>query len=277
MFVFSRQITLARISSSVALVASLALTPIASHATLLSSDYMLGSWFYSHGSISFLQNGTYALMESGPTDADGLGFSGMEVGTYAFTPLDDSSGHIAFTTQIDTNGTWGTNGLEYDFSFYNNSSGEKCFTVEGTELCTQSTLNSPLLVNSWYSGTGVVGDISLLSFFSDGTYLHGIDPPTTTLEAGTYTWDEVTGILSLSNVSKFGGSDPTLSELGNIQLTIVDNQLRLNTTEGQFNFAATPISAVPEPSTFGLGIVGAFTLTVNMWRRRLAIKQVTSM
>lgn len=248
----------------------------AAAAGLISADAPQGTWFFSNldgkgsgtlgheGTLTFLPNGSYIHLETGPNE--GHGYPGLEVGTYTFTPKTATMGNLSFTTLLDTNGDWGANSDSFDVDI-TQVAATKCFrTPDATAICSDApnTTSWPL---AWYQGVGY-GNISVLVFFANGHYLHGVDPAIGVLEAGTFNWDPATGALSLSNVVRHGsGDEVTLSQLGATAMAFDAQALRLTTPTGTVSFAATPTTPVPEPSSLLLFGVGALALAC---RRRAA-------
>jgi len=261
----SVQATCARLASRL-LVGVATLWP-AMHASadVLSPDYIQGTWAFDRlagdghtGTLTFLPNGVYVHMETGP--AERTGFPGMEVGTYTFTPLTATSGHLTTTPIKDTNGDWGPGVLSADISFQV-SNGMKCIPIDDPTVnpahfsaCTANTTTPIGLTHGWFAGSGP-GNILVLDFLPNGVYLEGIDPMSFSFETGLYTIDG-TGLLTLSNVARTG-SDPTLSQLGPVHATVVGNQLQVQSNQSTVDLAAVPLTpAIPEPPVQLLMLLG---------------------
>jgi hypothetical protein len=237
---------------------------------------MQGTWSFDRlagdghtGTLTFLPNGVYVHMETGPNE--GSGFPGMEVGTYTFTPLTETTGHLTTAPVKDTNGDWGPGILDTDLEIHS-VNGSKCLFVDDPtvspshfNICTPSTTAPLGLTNGWYSGSGP-GDIHVLDFLANGVYLEGIDPLSFSFETGLYSVD-ASGLVTLSGVVRTG-PDPTLSQLGPAHLTIVDGQLRVDSRTGSFALAAVPVTAVPEVPAQLVLLLGLLPTVAAARRRR---------
>jgi hypothetical protein len=149
--------------------------------------------------LTFLADGTYMLPEDG--NADQTGGPGMERGTYSWNPI---TAAFTRTTTVDTSGDWGLSGAT------NSSvslSGDDMTFVDGPDTVVLARVvrkqTDQEIVGSWFIGDpSKPDDLSVITFFADGRYLHGQDggsaDPTghDGMERGMYTWDPATGALT---------------------------------------------------------------------------------
>lgn len=203
---------------------------------------------------TFFPNGQYFEQSFGTADSDG--HSGIERGTYTFTPDQTTAdtGILSFTTLIDTNGGWGFNSQTLPIQITGDS-----ITVLAGKMPTLYRLaaNSPIQ-NGW-ARTAQTGDISVLAFLPTGKFMYGIQSAQSTVEYGDYSWNASTGVLALSNTLK-SGPDRALSDLTNLHASISNSHLVVSSDQMQLDFSQTPVSSVPEPETsvtvlFGLVLI----------------------
>lgn len=110
------------------------------------------------------------------------------------------------------------------------------------------------IVGTWLIPTGSGGSVSgTLSFFADGSYIHGegpnLDPNSYPgVERGTYSWNSVTGALTVNSiVTDTGGESGLSNPVGLLTATITANGDLLGGDDSRtFLLAAAP---VPEPET----------------------------
>jgi hypothetical protein len=126
------------------------------------------------------------------------------------------------------------------------------------------------IVGGWYrSNQPNAGDIDVLDFLPNGTYLLGGDPPSSTfLEFGSYSWNPTTGAFQFHVIDT---TDPN-SGLNGETIPSIDvngNTITLHNRNGDVTGLA--VAAVPEPETWalmlaGIGVIGALGRRVRSAR-----------
>lgn len=264
---------LQRLVSITVMTAAAAATPAAP----LEVNAVLGTWWCSDaatdcGPAAFtaFPDGTYFHQSFGIADSDGQ--PGIERGTYTFVADQNTSdtATFSFKTLLDTNGGWGINP---DLATVRvRIAGEQIFVLTGRMrvLSRLGAADSPI-VNGWSLASQPAGlslgalqsdTLSVLSFLPNGKFIYGIESPRTTVEYGNYTWNQLTGALTLANVQK-SGTDQSLSNLTNLRVTINGAQLIATSDQGQLVFNATPVTGIPEPTTWSLLIAGLIMVGVR--------------
>lgn len=230
---------------------------------------IIGSWEFAYpshmyGLVTFANNGSYILSEDVIGDPT---HTGVEWGHYTW---DTTTGLVPATSLGDTNGNWG---------LANDEDGIVRIRISGDSLtwsqpgCSDSRCtivgnrvhNAPgTLIGSW-SAVGFPGQVA---FRADGTYMMGIgvlgEPAGVGMERGTYTWNPVTGHLTVAAVTDTNG-DGGLSNpsQGYFQVNFLPHgQLTLDEGSGNAVTLLQSTAPVPEPETYammlaGLGFLGA--------------------
>lgn len=221
------------------------------------TNSLVGTWSYSGPftedgltgtkdiTLTFNEDGTYQHSEAAGGElagGAGGGVPGSETGTYSWN---ESTGMLSVqTVTSDTNGTWGLSDLlANDESAELVITGDSMAFADETFTFTKAVQASNSLIGFWsYSGPfvedGLTGtkDITL-TFNDDGTYLHteaaggelanGAGGGVPGSEAGTYSWDESTGLLSVLSVTSDNNGTWGLSDAvgGDIEMVIVGSSL----------------------------------------------------
>ena len=249
--------------------AVLALLAVDAHA---GNDAIWGTWYgvnlgQAGGTVafSFFPDGTYFLNDHGIQALDPSGHPGIERGTYTWNA---ATGAFTVTTLVNGDGQWG----------FSDSSGVGTVHVVGNTLSnsdgsfvlTRVADPASAIVGGWYrSNQPNPGDIDVLDFLPNGTYLLGGDPPSSTfLEFGSYSWNPTTGAFQFHVIDT---TDPN-SGLNGETIPSIDvngNTITLHNRNGDVTGLA--VAAVPEPETWalmlaGIGVIGALGRRVRSAR-----------
>lgn len=223
---------------------------------------IVGGWggFDSAGAfaINFLPDGQYMQIQVGPDDYDAgklMGYSGIEVGTYTWN---STTGAFTNHININTNGWWGLTAPDGTSDscptfatgcVLNVNSGQLSATVP-----TDGHSNPPIdSVKSWYlTDTPSLGDLIVLDLLADGTYLMGIDPPST----GYYIygkWD-LSGALSVLATDLVDPTNPFYNLQG---FEIKGDKLMLTSARGdEITLSSTTVSEPDTITLLGIGVAG---------------------
>ena len=217
----------------------------------LTGQTLVGSWYIPSNNktlITFIdETNYYVTQEIGAGEP--LCSHGMESGTYTWNSV---TGAFSLTNVIDTTGDCGlTSSQDEVFTASLEISGNtlSMTDTEGTLQLSKVVDAANPIVGSWYI---VDENKTLVTFIDNSNYFVtqevGPDELTATppsfhgMEAGTYTYDSVTGDIVFTNVIDTTGDSGLTSAQGetynNVTVTIINNQLTFTDTEGSFSLDA---------------------------------------
>jgi len=218
---------------------------------------IVGSWELNQTdpnidmTFTFNADGSYTHWERGPQKY--AGFSGTETGTYT---SNDTAGIVTVgTVTSDTNGDWGLSDIEggntFNFNVDDNGQLRLEFPGENQAFTFSPAAGGGSTTSSIVGTWGLVitaetdpDDYITFTFNADGTYSHWETGGSSTTEgpmlvtdednpsgyqgteAGTYTWDEATGTLTILEITSDSNGDWGLSDQaggGTLQISIVGN------------------------------------------------------
>ncbi|MGJ8695379.1 MAG: hypothetical protein ACSHYF_03615 [Verrucomicrobiaceae bacterium] len=222
--------------------------------TLLASapDEIVGAWQFGDASgedsglLVFQANGTYFHIEDPAPGSDGQ--DGMEMGTYSLS----EAGGLTVNVLVDTNGDIGLS----------HPNGSDVFTISGDSLTITDNDESSVLtrvafdpadpiVGAWRICDNAGANTGVLVFLNDGNYFHaevtdGEFP--SGMERGTYSLNEVTGVLTAAPVTDTNGesglSDPLIG-YDEVAITGVVS-LRISDGEDFFLHRVSNASVLPD-------------------------------
>jgi hypothetical protein len=223
-----------------------------------------GSWYginqgQAQGTVvfSFFPNGEYFLNDHGNPALDPNGHPGIERGTYTWN---ETTGAFSFTTLVNGDGEWGLS-----------DGGPGQITIAGDTLTaagpdggvlTRVADPNSAIVRGWFGRDEPnPGDLTVLDFLPNGTYLLGGDPPSTSfLEFGSYSWNPVTGAFQFHVIDT---TDPEQGFNGSTISSVMVNgsTIVINSSDGVLT-GHDVAAAVPESETYalmlaGIGLIGA--------------------
>jgi len=240
-------------------IAILAFLALDAHASTL-----WGSWYgvdlgQAGGTVvfSFFPNGEYFLNDQGIQALDPSGQPGIERGTYTWN---ETTGAFTFHTTVNTDGEWGlSDGGPGTIHIAGNTL--TATGAEGTFMLNRVVDPTSAIVNGWYRADSPnPGDLDVLDFLPNGTYLLGGDPPSSTfLEFGTYTWNPLTGAFEFHVTST---TDPDRGFNGSTIPTILVSGESITIESSDGTVTGLAVAAIPEPETWalmlaGIGLLGA--------------------
>jgi hypothetical protein len=228
------------------------------------ADAIWGSWYgvnqgQAQGTVvfSFFPDGEYFLNDHGIQALDPTGQPGIERGTYTWNA---ATGAFTFNTLVNTDGQWGlsNSGVNSVQIVGNTLTGT---AADGTFVLNRVVDPTSAIVGGWYArNMPNPGDLGVLNFLPNGTYLLGRDPASTSfLEFGTYSWNAQTGAFQFHVTDT---TDPNSGFNGSTIPTILVNGNTITIDSSDGVTTGTAVAAIPEPETWalmlaGIGIVGA--------------------
>jgi hypothetical protein len=229
---------------------------LAAYAASLPAQSIVGSYTRSDTTtegafvITFLANGTYFEIDDAlAADAPGA-VDGVERGTYTWNPVTKA---FTLTTLLDTNGDTGA-------SSFSGSPGMTATSLnniltlniptEGAAFSVPLVTGSSPIVGTWALGNTAIADSStVITFFSNGTYLLGSDGPAGDpfghdgMERGTYAWNSGTGAFTAVTLVDTNGEWGLSHPQGSATVTISGNTLTMTDNSGPTT--ATRVAAAP--------------------------------
>jgi uncharacterized delta-60 repeat protein len=200
---------------------------------------IVGTWTLAYGAehngtmvVTFLGNGEYFLVEDGDSAADPSGQDGMEHGRYTWNA---DTGAFTALSDTDTNGAWGLSPADVVMTV-------TPATITGSDfLFNRVSHASNSLVGSWmlHSPNGNFSN-AVLTFLANGTYFLAedgdsiLDPSGQDgMERGTYTWDAITGALTVTTTVDTNGEWGLFNVAGALSAVLTGSDLALTSaTEG---------------------------------------------
>jgi hypothetical protein len=229
------------------------------------ADEIWGGWYgvgqgQAQGTLafSFFPDGEYFLNDHGIRALDPTGQPGIERGTYTWNA---ATGAFSSITLVDTDGQWGlsnpspTSPNPTSITITGDTLTGSYGNVAIVGLTRLTDANSPI-VGSWYLANNPnAGNLTVITFLPNGTYLLGSDPPSTgDLEFGTYTWQKDTGAFSFQVIDT---TNPNVGLNGSTisSIKVVNGGLVIASSDGTFDLANVA-GPVPEPATYALMLAG---------------------
>ena len=214
--------------------------------------------------FSFFPNGEYFLNDYGIQALDPSGHPGIERGTYSWN---EATGAFSSTTLLNADGEWG---LSHSSISEIHIAGN-ALTAGGPDGGVATRLSpdpTSAIVGGWYErNVDEPGDLLVIDFLPNGTYLLGGSPPLgsaepSLFEYGTYTWNPNGSFQS--HVIYSSDVDSGLSGGPIFSVVVRGGQLVISAGDGVFTLNNVAAAAVPEPEAFvlmlvGFGLIGAFT------------------
>jgi hypothetical protein len=215
---------------------------------LASNVYLFGSG----GLVRFAANGEYLHGQVNPTAPTQ---TGVEHGTAVVDFADVHGFHLVTTTDVDTNGDAGVNSnndacmrlVPMGEGLYSPNSGQQtpCNFAAGNPVTLYKAPNDPTgIVGVWAEGSATTIKTKTMLFSSDGKFLL-VDPNNSGVEAGTYTYNTTTGVVTITSVpydtnGSAGAGDGAGNVNTNVQMVLSSDRMTIGI---QFNNGNTGSTA----------------------------------
>jgi Ca2+-binding RTX toxin-like protein len=171
------------------------------------TEAIVGSWKVGTGAvddlivITFLQDGTYLLVDDGDEAGDPTGHDGFERGTYTW---DADTGALTFMTAVNRDGEWGlsttASATVHTATLTVVGNGATLAFPDDPQLTAMTRIVGGGLIGSWY-GYDATGEFAV-TYVSATKYVMVQEGPNTDpsghdgIEIGSYTWNSATGAFT---------------------------------------------------------------------------------